>query len=113
MVGVISTDFILKFYVNGLLNDPSILRNTGHVNFNYKSHDNVRFVKITSYTAVGEQLAAKCYVDEVFSHSVHQSSLLSLDPKEDQKPDQQDSILQNPTLTPPKNDNRNFYQNLH
>ena len=39
-------------------------RNTNHVNFKNKNLDNVSFVKITFYPAVGKHLTAKWYVDK-------------------------------------------------
>ena len=35
-----------KNFVDNLFNDPSIIKNTRHVNFNDKNLDNVRFVKV-------------------------------------------------------------------
>ena len=48
-----------KNYVDNKFNDPSIIKNTAHVEFNGKSLDNVRFVKVNSMPAVGEHLTAK------------------------------------------------------
>ena len=36
---------VCKFYVDSYLNDPSIIRNTAHVDFNDKNLDNVRLLK--------------------------------------------------------------------
>ena len=53
--------------------------------------------------AVGEHLTAKPYVDIAISHSVHQSSLLRLDPDEKlNKQDEQNSTFLNSTVTSPK-----------
>ena len=49
-----------------------------------------------------EHLTPKFYVDEAISHSVNESSLLSLDASEILKPDEQDTINPNSTLTTPK-----------
>ena len=46
-----------------------------------------------------EHLTAKYHVDEVISNSVNESSLLGLDPDEEVKLDEEDSILLNSTLT--------------
>ena len=51
---------------------------------------------------IPEQLTAKYYVDQAFSNSVDESSLLRLDPNEELKLDEQDSMFLNSTLTSPK-----------
>ena len=79
-------------------NDPSILKNTGLVDIFNRNLDNVRFVKVTSYPAVGEQLTTKNYVDEAVSNSVDESLLLRLEPGETLE---QYSIPLNSTLTTP------------
>ena len=55
----------------------------------------MRFVKYISYPAGGEHLAANYYVDEFISISVEETSLLGLDPSEQLKLDEQDSIIPN------------------
>ena len=90
-----------KIYVDNLFNDPSIIKNTAHVDFNDKNLDNVRFVKVNSMPAVGEHLTAKYYVDTAISNSVDESSLLRLDANEKLELDKQDSIILNSTLTDP------------
>ena len=52
-----------KNYVDRRLNDPSIIRNKTHVDFDDKNLDNVRLVKINSVPAVREHLAPQYYVD--------------------------------------------------
>ena len=96
------SDAVCKSYVDSGFNDPSIIRNTAHVDFNDKSLDNVRSVKVNSLPAVREHLTPKFYVDEAISHSVDESSLLRLDPDEKLKLDEQDSIILNSNLTLPK-----------
>ena len=91
-----------KIYVDKKFNDPSIIKNTAHVDFNDKNVDNVRFLKVNSMPAVGEHLTAKYYVDNAIFHSVQEPSLLRLDPDEKLKLDEQDSIILNTTLTSPK-----------
>ena len=90
-----------KNYVDNLFNDPSIIKNTAHVDFNDKNLDNVRFVKVNSMPAVAEHLTAKYYVDTAISNSVDESSLLRLDANEKLELDKQDSIILNSTLTDP------------
>ena len=90
-----------KHYVDKLFNDPSIIKNTAHVDFNDKNLDNVRFVKVNSMPAVGEHLTAKYYVDNAISNSINESSLLRLDANEKLELDKQNSIILNSTLTDP------------
>ena len=59
-------DVASKNYVD-MLKDPSIIKNTTHVDFNDKNLGNVRFVKVNSMPAVGERLTAKSHVDEAVS----------------------------------------------
>ena len=92
-------DACSKHYVDNKFNDPSIIKNTAHVDFNDKNLDNVRFVKVNSMPAVGEHLTAKYYVDNAISKAIDESSLLRFDPDEKLE---QDSIVLNSTLTSPK-----------
>ena len=85
-----------------LFNNPSIIKNTAHVELNEKSLDNVRFVKINRMHAIGEHMTAKYYVDHTMSNSTDQSLVLGLDPDEKVKPEEQDSIIPSSILTSPK-----------
>ena len=91
-----------KNYVDKKFDNPSIIKNTTHVDFNDKNLDNVRFIKVNSFPALPEQLTAKICVDKAISYSVDESSLLRLDPIEKLKLDKRDSIVVNSTLTSPK-----------
>ena len=90
---------VSKQYVDNKFNDPSIIKNTAHVDFNDKNLDIVRFVKVNSMPAVGERLTAKYFVDNAISKAIDESSLLRFDPDEKLE---QDSIILNSTLTSPK-----------
>ena len=92
-------DACSKHYVDNKFNNPSIIKNTAHVDFNDKNLDNVRFVKVNSMPAVGQHLTAKYYVDNAISKTIDESSSLRLDPDEKLK---QDTIVLNSTLTTPK-----------
>ena len=81
-----------KSYVDNKFNDPSIMKNTYHVDFNDKNLDNVHSIKVNSFPTLEEQLTPKIYVDKAFSDGVDNSSLLRLDPDEKLKPDEQNSI---------------------
>ena len=94
-----TTEACSKKYVDNLFNDPSIIKNTAHVDFNDKNLDNVRFVKVNSMPTVGEHLTAKYYVDNAISNRVNEQSLLRLDIDEKLT---QDTIILNSTLTTPK-----------
>ena len=86
-------DAVYKSYVDSGLNDPSVIQNTAHVDFNDKNLDNVRFVEKKSSPAVREHITPKFYVDEALSHRVNESSLLGLDPDKKLKIDEQDSAI--------------------
>ena len=90
---------VSKQYADNKFNDPSIIKNTAHVDFIDKNLDNVRLVKVNSMPAVGEHLTAKYYVDNAISKAIDESSLLRFDPDEKLE---QDSIILNSTLTSPK-----------
>ena len=45
------SDAVCKSYVDSGLNDPSIMRNTAHVDFNDKNFYNVSFVKVNTFTS--------------------------------------------------------------
>ena len=85
-----------------MFNDPSTIKNTGHVNFKNHNIDKVRIVKVTSYPALAEHLTAKGYADEAICNSLDESSFLRLDLHEEIKLDEEDSIFFNSSLTSPK-----------
>ena len=89
-----------KNYVDNKFNEPSIIKNTTHVEFSDKNLDNVHSIKVNSFPTREEQLTPKIYVDQAISDSIKESSLLRLDP--DEKLDEQNSIVPNSSLTLPK-----------
>ena len=91
-----------KSYGDNKFNDPSIIKNKAHVDFNDKNPKNLRFVKVNSLPAIREHHKPKYYVDNAVLHNVHESSLLRLDPDENLKIDERNSIFLNSTLTSPK-----------
>ena len=91
-----------KSYVDRKLNDPSIIRNNTHVDFNDKNLDNVKFVIVNSMPAVLEHLTPKHYVDQAIFYHMNEPSLLRLGPDEKLKLDEQVSIFLISTLTSPK-----------
>ena len=86
-----------KNYVDNKFNDPSIIKNSDHVEFNDKNLDNVRWLKVNKMPAFPEHLTPKVHVD----YAIDEPSLLRLDPDEKLNLDEQDSILLNSTLTLP------------
>ena len=91
-----------KNYVDNKSNNPSLIKNTAHVDFFDKSCNNFRFIKINSMPTFEEHLTPKLYVDNALSNIVDESSLLILDPDEKLKLDERDSIVLNSTLTLPR-----------
>ena len=74
-----------KKYIDRKFIDPSLKKDSAHVNFNDKNLNNVRFVKINSRSTLEQPLIPKLYVDRVISNFVDESSLLRLDPCEKMK----------------------------
>ena len=91
-----------KNYFDNKFNDPSIIENTTHVDFNDKNLNNVQCIKVNSFPTLEEQLTPKYYFAPAISNGVHESSLLRLDPYEKLKLDEQDSMVLNSNLTLPK-----------
>ena len=92
-----------KNYVDNKFNEPSIIKNTTHIDFNDKNLDNIHSVKVNSFPTLEEQLTPKYYVDNAISDGVDESTLLlRLDADEKLKLDAQDSIVRNSTSLSPK-----------
>ena len=91
-----------KNYVGKNYIDPSLKKNSAHVEINDKNLDNVKIVKVNSITAVREHLTPKHYVDQAIYYHVHEPSVLRLYPDEKLKLDEQDSKILNSSLTSPK-----------
>ena len=106
-----------KNYVDKKFDDPIIIKNTTHVDFNIKNLDNVRDFKVNSFPAIPDYLTAKINVDTATSYSVDEPSLLRLDREEKLNLDEQDSIILNSTLTSLKTiielPTKNFVDSLH
>ena len=54
---------VSKNYADSLLNDPSILKNTVHIDLNDRNITNARFIKVKQLPQIDSQLTAKLYVD--------------------------------------------------
>ena len=87
-----------KNYVNNLFSDPSILKNTAHIDLNVRNITNARFIQVNQLCQIDSHLTPKLYVD----NTIDESSLLRLDPNEKLDLDNQGSIILNSTLKPPK-----------
>ena len=87
-----------KNYVDNLFNDPSIVKNTEHIDLNDRNITKARFFQVNQLPQIDSHLTAKLYVD----NAIDQSSVLRLDPDETLDLDNQDSIIVNSTLTEPK-----------
>ena len=88
-----------KNYVDKLFNDPSIVKNTEHIDLNDRNITNARFIQVNQLPQIDSHLTAKLYVDNAISDSIDESSLLRLDTDEKLT---QDTIVLNSTLTTPK-----------
>ena len=56
-----------KNYVDNKFNDPSIIKNTNHVNFNDKYFNNVRMVRVNELPEWKNDLTPKFYSDKALS----------------------------------------------
>ena len=61
-----------KNYVDNLFNDPSILRNTEHIDLNDRNITNARFVQVNQWPQIDSHLTPRLYVD----NAVDESSLV-------------------------------------
>ena len=52
-----------KNYVDKKFNDPSIIKNKDHVDFNDKNIDNVGWIKVNKIPTIPEHLTSNFYVD--------------------------------------------------
>ena len=61
-----------KNYVDTLFNDPSIIKNTAHIDLNDRNVTNARFIQVNQLPQIDSHLTAKLYVD----NAVDESSLI-------------------------------------
>jgi len=69
---------------------------------NDRNITNARFIQVNQLPQIDSHVTAELYVDNAISYSEDESSLLRLDPDKKLKPDEQDSIIRNSTLTSPR-----------
>ena len=61
-----------KNYVDNLVNDSSIIRNTAHIDLNDRNITNARFIQVNQLPQIDSHLTAKLYVD----NSIDEASLV-------------------------------------
>ena len=61
-----------KNYVVNLFNDPSIIKNTSHINLNDTNITNARFIQVNQLSQIDSHLTAKLHVD----NSIDEASLV-------------------------------------
>ena len=92
------TDCCSKKYADNLFNDPSIIKNSAHLDLNDRNITNARFIQVNQLPQIDSHLTAKLYVD----NAIDESSLLRLNPNEKLDLDNQESIFLNSTSKSPK-----------
>ena len=93
------TEACSKKYVDNLFNDPSITKNSAHIDLNDRNITNCRFLSVNQLPQIDSHLTAELYVDNAIYDSVDEPSLLRLDTDEKLT---QDTIVLNSILTSPK-----------
>ena len=58
-----------KHYVDNLFNDPSIIKNTAHIDLNDKKITNARFIQVNQLPQIDSHLTAKLYVDDAIDET--------------------------------------------
>ena len=76
-----------KFYVANLFNDPSIVKNTAHIDLNDRNNTNARFIQLNQWPQIDSYSIPKLYVD----NAIDESSLV----KNNQNKDFNDNNLTN------------------
>ena len=61
-----------KNYVDNLFNDPSIVKNTEHIDLNDRKITNARFIQVNQWPQIDSHLTPRLYVD----NAVDESSLV-------------------------------------
>ena len=58
-----------KNYVDNLLNEPSIVKNTGHIDLNDRNITNARFVQVNQWLQFDSHLTPRLFVDNAIDES--------------------------------------------
>ena len=69
------TETTSKNYVDNLFNDPSIIKNTEHIDLNDRNITNARFIQVNQLPQIDSHLTAKLYVDNDISDGINESRL--------------------------------------
>ena len=56
-------------YVDNLFNDPSVLKNTEHIDLNDRNITNARFIQVNQLPQIDSHLTAKLYVDNAIDET--------------------------------------------
>ena len=91
-----------KNYVDNLTNDPSIIKNTEHIDLNDRNITNARFIQVNQLPQIDSHLTAKLYVDNAISDSLDERSLLRFYPDAISKLYERGYIVINSTETSPR-----------
>ena len=65
-------DACSKKYVDNLFNDPSIIKNSAHIDLNDRNITNARFIQVNQLLQIDSRLTAKLYV----GNSINESTLV-------------------------------------
>ena len=68
-------------YVDNLFNDPSIIKNTEHIDLDGRNFTNARFIQVNQWPQIDSHLTPKLSVDI----AVHEESLVRIDKDNDFK----------------------------
>ena len=91
-----------KNYVDNLFNDPSIMKNTEHIDLNDRNINYARSIQVNQLPQIDSHLTAKLYVDNAISDSVDERSLLRLCPDAISKLYERGYIVLDSTETSPR-----------
>ena len=58
-----------KNYVDNLFNDPSIVKNTAHIDLNDRNITNARFIQVNQWPQIDSHLTPRLYVDNAIDES--------------------------------------------
>ena len=67
-----------KNYVHNLFNDPSIVKNTAHIDLNDRKITNARFIQVIQWPQIDSHLTVKLYVDSAIDEEVHLETIKTM-----------------------------------
>ena len=95
-------DACSKKYVDNKINDPSIIKNTEHIDLNDRNITNARFIQVNQLPQIDSHLTAKLYVDNNISDAIDEPSMLILYPDAMSKLYERGYIVLDSTETSPR-----------